>query len=601
MSGRMHEIPEVRHGVRVMELEVEELEKFGGEFGGKESKPTHKVGEEDIMLASDGERDALPLQHQSQLHFKFGGKKFPHRTKNNLLAPVPMDLPKAVGVMSANLSPRYRRIGLQEQYLQDDILHLLSDMQRLRDTLPRMYNLINGAEWRSHEDCVAKVLPKLKDAVDDGDDLLDEFTWHEMKVKLEGNASKSPYIDFFDDVIQGSFNKLNNVQGRLDRISSQMEKMGISEVTKSFDDAVRPQTSSFPNEDEIFGRDNEMKHVMGLLGVPVNSKRKRETSPVKTSTSRSPRNQVSNKPRITNIHVLPIVGIGGVGKTTLVQHICSKNEVKAHFELIIWICVSDDFDVKRLIKEVIHLTPGKKETSDTLDSLQRTLSNKVKNKRFLIVLDDIWDDALKENLQCWKKFCAPLKSAHEGRTDNVRAFSKLISLYIFYCDKLYDGLLTPEYLPAIERIHVSRCPELLSLSGERLGVLSSLKHLHVHHCKSLSWQSGLVLPSSLQTLELDECEDFSACIPGCLENLTSLVSLKIVGCQGLTSIPGYIWRSKLPLLEELVIDYCHNLDSIGGAKAVAKIKKVEITQCPKLKEARQIRRRRSANGTQIRS
>jgi len=143
-----------------------------------------------------------------------------------------------------------------------------------------MYNLIDGAEWKSHEHLVSVLLPKLKDAVYDADDLLDEFRWHEMKVKLEGNASKSPFIDFFDTVIQGRFNKLTDVQGRLDHISRQLEKMGVRVVSQCFDKTVRPETSSLRNEPKIFGRDKALKEVMGLLGVPSNSKRKRALSPV---------------------------------------------------------------------------------------------------------------------------------------------------------------------------------------------------------------------------------------------------------------------------------------------------------------------------------
>ena len=109
-----------------------------------------------------------------------------------------------------------------------------------------------------------------------------------------------------------------------------------------------------------------------------------------------------------------IAGIGGVGKTTLAQHVCSHPRVRSHFDLIIWICVSDDFDVKRLTKEAIQSCTKKEGANDNLNSLQRALSNHVNNKRLLIVLDDMWDDALKENEQCWKRFIAPFRSVQEG-------------------------------------------------------------------------------------------------------------------------------------------------------------------------------------------
>jgi hypothetical protein len=110
-------------------------------------------------------------------------------------------------------------------------------------------------------------------------------------------------------------------------------------------------------------------------------------------------------------------------------------------------------------------------------------------------------------------------------------------------------------------------------------------------CPRLNWPRGLVLPSSLQTLDLEWCGDYSACVPGCLENLSSLATLKMYGGRGITSIPGTIWRNNLALLEELVIKGFPELVSIGGAEAVAKIKKVTISGCPKLNEGELIMKR----------
>ncbi|XP_073363713.1 uncharacterized protein [Aegilops tauschii subsp. strangulata] len=245
--------------------------------------------------------------------------------------------------------------GSHDQILQDRVLQLESGLQALRDTLPVMHDLINKAEWGSHDDIVASLLLNLKDAVSDAEDLLDEFAWYEKKVQVEGNASQSPFIEFFDTVIQGNFNKLNDVQLRLNRLSSQLKNMGLHGVTQRFDKLVRPETTSLLNETKIF-------------------------------------------------------------------------------DLIIWICVSDDFDVKRLTKEVIQSCTRKEGTNDNLDSLQHALLKQVNNKRLLIVLDDMWDDALKENGQCWKRFCAPFRTVQEGS----------MMLVTTRCLKVTEGVRTME-------------------------------------------------------------------------------------------------------------------------------------------------------------
>ena len=134
------------------------------------------------------------------------------------------------------------------------------------------------------------------------------------------------------------------------------------------------------------------------------------------------------------------------------------------------------------------------------------------------------------------------------------------------------------------------CPGLLSLPAERFGSFPYLKHLKIYSCPSLEWQRGLVLPTYLHSLCLMECGDISPYVPSCLQNLTSLVSLSIGGCQVITSIPGDIWSGNLASLEELRIWECPNLVSFGGAEAVAYINKVQIYKCPKLQEGDQIDR-----------
>ena len=88
--------------------------------------------------------------------------------------------------------------------------------------------------------------------------------------------------------------------------------------------------------------------------------------------------------------MIPIVGMGGLGKTTLAQAIFNNKNVTEHFELKAWVCVSKEFDVCRVTKRILE-----EEISDTcnfegLNLMQLKLKERLMGKKFLLVLDDVW-------------------------------------------------------------------------------------------------------------------------------------------------------------------------------------------------------------------
>ncbi|KAK3440857.1 hypothetical protein EUGRSUZ_B01120 [Eucalyptus grandis] len=126
----------------------------------------------------------------------------------------------------------------------------------------------------------------------------------------------------------------------------------------------REETHSFIREGDITGRDDDKKMVMKFL----------LDSDVKE-----------------HVAILPIVGIGGLGKTALAQWVYNDERVSKHFDLKMWVCVSSDFDMKKVVKKIIACAKKKESTEVAMEHLQSELRAEIDDKRYLLVLDDLWN------------------------------------------------------------------------------------------------------------------------------------------------------------------------------------------------------------------
>ncbi|XBI52696.1 hypothetical protein VPH35_035038 [Triticum aestivum] len=109
-----------------------------------------------------------------------------------------------------------------------------------------------------------------------------------------------------------------------------------------------------------------------------------------------------------SLTVVPIVGIGGTGKTALAQSVYNDPKVQNQFDHSIWIWVSNSFDEMRLTKEMLDVVPREKhEGLCSLDNLQQVLKTHIESKRVMLILDDVWDDMNNSRLDL---ILAPFKS-----------------------------------------------------------------------------------------------------------------------------------------------------------------------------------------------
>lgn len=77
----------------------------------------------------------------------------------------------------------------------------------------------------------------------------------------------------------------------------------------------------------------------------------------------------------------PNVGVGGVGKTTLAQLVFNREEIKEHFEQKLWVCISDNLDVKIIVQN--NLASAKKKKNLEMNTLMNDFKKEIRGKRYL--------------------------------------------------------------------------------------------------------------------------------------------------------------------------------------------------------------------------
>ena len=259
--------------------------------------------------------------------------------------------------------------------------------------------LIDAEEKQFTNPAVKNWLDELKDAVYVADDLLDEIATEALRSKSEAKLQTRTkkvrrfFSTLFDKKIQS---KLENVLGILQIVIEQKNNHNLKEVAGGVPLPPRQLTTSCPEEYGVYGRDIDKEEIFKKL-------------------------QLDNA-NGDEICVVPIVGMGGVGKTTLARLVYNDNQVKENFDLKVWVCVSDTFDSFRIAKTILEEITSSNCDIHSLNLLQIRIRESLKGKKFLLVLDDVWNeeyiawDKLVTMLRCGAK---EIKIIITTRSENV--------------------------------------------------------------------------------------------------------------------------------------------------------------------------------------
>ncbi|BAH94531.1 putative disease resistance protein RGA3 [Oryza sativa Japonica Group] len=298
----------------------------------------------------------------------------------------------------------------------------------LENTLRGMYELIKLAEcWVRKDYSIANLLQEAKDTVYCAEDLLDELNYYELQDGVGFSANRSSCPEFSDI-------KMTEIHGKLNSLKEQMGHLGLHDMQPQhfIFESVSQKYGNLMYDRTNFGYQEELQVLIDSFILDKNSLTSEQVSEVPSS------GRAGQK----NLSVLTIVGDGGIGKTALAHCSFNDQKVQDHFDLLVWICVSDGFDDKKLIKRLAWAIAESEMKSDDLICLQRVLTNGMihHSRRLLLVLDDLQEDVCQEYYLGWERFLAPLKCASPGSMVLVTTRSMKVAEHISSVCLQLEGL-----------------------------------------------------------------------------------------------------------------------------------------------------------------
>ncbi|XP_057775502.1 putative late blight resistance protein homolog R1A-3 [Salvia miltiorrhiza] len=208
--------------------------------------------------------------------------------------------------------------------------------------------------------------------------------------------------------------------------------------------------------------------------------------------------------------IIPIMGMGGIGKTTLARHVFEHALVKQHFDICAWTTISQTYNVRETLREVLFQASGDSSSDLSEGELGLKLYQYLWGRRYLIIVDDMW------SIEVWDKIRSFFPDGNDGsriivttRLSNLTSqlgesygvgmrFLDEASSWDLFCKTVFGGESFPHELEDIGKKIVANCKGL-PLSIATIGGLLAKSERTTEY-----WEDRSIRASTLMTLWVSE-------------------------------------------------------------------------------------------------
>ncbi|XP_031122059.1 putative late blight resistance protein homolog R1B-14 [Ipomoea triloba] len=327
--------------------------------------------------------------------------------------------------------------------IRDHVEELVSDLNSFQAILKQA----SKHESSNDNDVLRDVVDKIRSVVNEAEDAIDKYLVDTRKHKSKGTVMR--YLDkvAYYSKASDAAKQIDAIKGRVAKIRKDHDS-GLRELQRDPNEAQLFLQRKAPvvEEDDVVGFDEEAKTIKDRLLDKTNE-----------------------------MMVISIVGMAGLGKTTLTKMVFNDTQLQYEFFTRIWVYVSKTFSRRQIFLDI--LSNFTKKTKDYHDLSDELLANKVKEflegGKYFIVVDDVWSQQDWDHLKSafprnMKGSRVLLTTRHENVASHADSSSNPHHLKFLTNDESWELLKTKVFRKETCPHEVNECGRLIAIKCKGL-------------------------------------------------------------------------------------------------------------------------------------